>query len=147
MTALCSVSEHLRAAVRQTGRLEPEIGIDQRSIFCGGGGTVTNTGGPDVAIVCAVLARSGDTVAACIDDHHWVEVRDGKLHVMGEHVNVVELVVGAIRKIAKVLAADLTLMYTIQAVIVLVREQLFALPRTDSLSERLVVGHVRSEAA
>ena len=146
MTALCSVSEHLRAAVRQTGSLEPEIGIDQRSIFCGGGGTVTNTGGPDVAIVFAVLARIWDTVAACIDDHHRGEVRDGKLHVVGEHVNVVELVLGAIRKFANVLAADLTLMYTIFAVIVLVRVQ-FALPRTNSLSERLVVGHVGSEPA
>ena len=146
MTALASVSEHLRAAVRQTGRPEPEIGIDQSRIFCGGCGTVTSTGGLDVAIVSTVLARIWDTVAACIDDHHWVEVRDGKLHVVGEHVNVVELVLGAIRKFANVLAADLTLMYTIFAVIVLVRVQ-FALPRTNSLSERLVVGHVGSEPA
>jgi len=107
---------------------------------------VTSTGGLDVAIVSTVLARIWDTVAACIDDHHWVEVRDGKLHVVGEHVNVVELVLGAIRKFANVLAADLTLMYTIFAVIVLVRVQ-FALPRTNSLSERLVVGHVGSETA
>jgi len=146
MTALASVSEHLRAAVRQTGRPEPEIGIDQSRIFCGGGGTVTSTGGLDVAIVSTVLARIWDTVAACIDDHHWVEVRDGKLHVVGEHVNVVELVVGAIRKIAKVLAADLTLMLSIEAVIV-VGTRIFAIPRTHMLSKRLVVGHVGSEAA
>ena len=146
MTALASVSEHLRAAVRGTGSNEPEVGIDQRSIFCGGGGTVANTGGPDVAIVFAVFARIWDTVAACIDDHHWVEVRDGKLHVVGEHVNVVELVVGAIRKIAKVLAADLTLMLSIEAVIV-VGTRIFAIPRTHMLSKRLVVGHVGSKAA
>ena len=107
---------------------------------------MTSTGGLDVAIVSTVLARIWYTVAACIDDHHWVEVRDGKLHVVGEHVNVVELVVGAIRKIAKVLAADLTLMLSIEAVIV-VGTRIFAIPRTHMLSKRLVVGHVGSEAA